>query len=337
MSFAAASFAAACERAREYVKTGNLPSAVLTAAGPRETFAGRAFGPDGEERPELADRIFVLASITKTFAGTGAARLLDQGRLDFTDPIRKFIPEFNRHEWRAKVRVGDIFTHTTGLQGPDMTPLQNDPTLNAANSYTPFLDCDFEYEPDTRMSYRTGTYQLFNEIVRRLTGKPMSRFLANEIYAPAGLKDTGFHPPETPRLMPVVDHPCRTPAELRRFAELEFSGAGLASSARDLVAYAQALLEPGRLLSPAAFARMTAPQPSRPHLNDAGRSGRTWGWNREPQAAFPRQPESGFYHGGATGTLLWIDPEREFIFVFLTNRWGCSNDQAFACLNCFYE
>src|SRR4030095_14363539 len=31
---------------------------------------------------------------------------------------------------------------------------------------------------------------------------------------------------------------------------------------------------------------------------------------------------AGFGHGGATGTELWIEPELDLIFVFLTNRWG---------------
>ena len=34
---------------------------------------------------------------------------------------------------------------------------------------------------------------------------------------------------------------------------------------------------------------------------------------------------SSFTHGGATGTRLWIDPDRELVFVFLTNMWGISD------------
>ena len=67
-----------------------------------------------------------------------------------------------------------------------------------------------------------------------------------------------------------------------------------------------------------------------------GRAMGTVGWVKAGQGAFPEQPEVGFYHGGATGTLLWLDPARRLVFVFLSNRWGSGNEHAFDVLQRLY-
>jgi CubicO group peptidase (beta-lactamase class C family) len=50
-------------------------------------------------------------------------------------------------------------------------------------------------------------------------------------------------------------------------------------------------------------------------------------------AASPRT----FTHGGATGTRLWVDPDRDLVFVFLTNLWGAPDAAMFATLGRVYE
>ena len=48
----------------------------------------------------------------------------------------------------------------------------------------------------------------------------------------------------------------------------------------------------------------------------------------------PKVPASAraFTHGGATGTRLWVDPDRDLVFVFLTNLWGASDAAMFETL-----
>ena len=123
---------------------------------------------------------------------------------------------------------------------------------------------------------------------------------------------------------------------MEAYCRLEMTGSGLWSTAADLVQLGQALLSPGKLMSPETFQRVTAPQPGATRWGEESFSCRTWGWVKERQKAFPRQPWTGFYHGGATGTMLWIDPDRDLVFVFLSNKWGAGNDDAFAALDVLY-
>ncbi|MBT3379142.1 MAG: beta-lactamase family protein [Lentisphaerae bacterium] len=328
-------FDAATERARGYVTSGHLTCAVMAVAGREGTPRMQCFGQDGKAAPELAGRIYALASISKAITGVAIARLVDQGKLSYSDLITEHLPDFGVDERRRTMTIGQILTHSTGLPArfaPDF--LKHGLTTDA--SYRLLCEDELLYSPGTNMQYSSYTYQLLNEIVARLLGQSMTEFLSETVLSPCGMTDTGFAPSSWDRAMPTIDHPVPMGKKMDAYTAMEMSGSGLWSTAQDLVAMAQAYLEPGRLFSRATFELVTAAQPSLPRWKTDQFSKRTWGWVKEDRPEFTRQPENGFYHGGATGTLLWIDPATDLIFVFLTDRWGSGNEHAFETLDRLY-
>jgi len=334
VSFIADQFDGAAATARSYVQNGHLPCALVAVADRERVLDIRAFNEAAEVDSEIHCRIFALASITKPIVAVGVARLVDQGVLDYSDLIVEHLPELGVAEWRNKITIGDIFTHTTGLSAKGLPDLIE---LPASSSVDRLFDAEPAYEPCTEMQYATLTYQLINAIVRKRLGLSMSDFLQQYVYEPCGMEDTAYLPVAPERVMPTVDHPMDTAEKLRRFGECEVSGAGLWSSAADLIKLAQSVLEPDKLMSAETYRRHTESQPRLPRVGEDTLSWRTFGWCREEQACFPHKPDTGFYHGGATGTLLWVDPERSLIFVFLTSRWGSGNDHAFEALSLLYN
>jgi len=336
LSLSPSAFEKAAAHARTHVLSGHIPCALVAVGNRERLLAIRCFDEEGDEAPLLQSRIFALASITKAITGVGIARLVDEGRLRYTDAIVHHIPEFGVAEWRKRITIGDIFTHSTGLPTIGLDALIA-ADLSGPGGFNRIFEGKPAYEPGTRMAYTTLTYQLLNEIVARRLGTSMSSFLRQYVFEPCGMTDTSFEPTAPSRVMPPLGHPMNTPEKMKKWSQLEVSGSGLWSTTADLMKLAQALLQPGRLMSPATFRLHTDAQPSLPFANGQGQSRRTLGWNKEPQTHFPRQPQTGFYHGGATGTLLWLDPDRDLIFVFLTNRWNSGNDHCFAALNYLYE
>jgi len=327
-------FEKAAEHAGTYVTSGHLPTALVAVATSKERVGLRAFGLDGKE-PALWEKRFALASISKAISGVGIACLVDRGKLDYTTPVCEIIPEFGTNDQRRRIAVGDIFTHTTGLPGrgaAEVTKAGCPPDLCRRW----LVEDELLYEPGAEMLYTSYTYQLLNWIVERLLDVEMSAFLEEYVFTPAGMTGTSYRPGPEERTVPTVDHPVADPEDMERYCRLEMSGSGMWSTASDLVRLGQVLLQPGRLMRPETFERTTVARSTVIRRGTDEPSCRTWGWVKEPQAAFPLQTETGFYHGGATGTLLWIDPPRDLIFVFLANRWGSGNDHAFATLNVLY-
>jgi len=328
-------FELAAEHARGYVTSGHISCAVIAVAGRQGRAQLQCFGENGTAAPELADDIYALASISKAITGVGIARLVDQGTLSYNDLLAKHLPDFGIDKHRRSMTIGQIFTHSTGLPArfaPDF--LKHGLTPNT--SYKLLCEDELLYPPGTNMQYSSYTYQLLNEIVARLLGQSMSEFLEETVFGPCGMADTGFAPSPWNRAKLTVDHPVPMGAKMDAYVTMEMAGSGLWSTVHDLVAMAQAFIEPGRLVSRETFELVTAPQPSLPRWKTNEFSKRTWGWVKEDRPEFTQQPETGFYHGGATGTLLWIDPAADLIFVFLTDRWGSGNEHAFETLDRLY-
>jgi len=87
-------------------------TALLKAYGQRDVEAGL---------PVTTGTQFTIGSITKTFAATGLAMLVDEGRLDWTKPVRDYVPEFRLHDPIAtdRITVRDLLCHHSGLPRHD--------------------------------------------------------------------------------------------------------------------------------------------------------------------------------------------------------------------------
>lgn len=318
--------------AREYVVSGNLPMVALAVSEGDGLLCRTACDGNAQEDASLCDRQFALASISKAITGVLTAILVEEGVLDYEQPIVDIIPEFGTNDARKTIRFSQIFGHSTGLPSRFVDGA-------AADGYDPqkLLQRMYEEElldePGTRCRYSTHTYQLINEAIRRKLGLTMEQALQQYVCGPCGLTLTSFYP-DAARAMDVVDHPVPDGPQYELVQRLEMSGGGLWSSLDDLQALGRAWLT-DRLVPARTRERATALLPGLPYVdNETVLSRRTPGFCRDQ--AFANQPEGAYYHGGATGTLWYMDPERDLVFVFLTNRWDASNEQAFATLNMLY-
>src|SRR5258706_125045 len=95
------------------VQTGGYPSAVLAVADAETTILTHSVS-SRDYAPAALDSIFLLASITKPIIATAIMRLVEQGHLLLSDPIVRYIPEFELFE-KGRVTVWHVLTHTSGL------------------------------------------------------------------------------------------------------------------------------------------------------------------------------------------------------------------------------
>ncbi len=97
----------------------NGETALLKAYGQRDVEAGL---------PVTTDTQFLICSITKTFTATGLALLVDEGRLDWTKPVRDYVPEFRLHDAVAtdRITVRDLLCHHSGLPRHDWVWMPGD-------------------------------------------------------------------------------------------------------------------------------------------------------------------------------------------------------------------
>jgi CubicO group peptidase (beta-lactamase class C family) len=326
---------------REGVGAGQAPCAVLAIASADQVIRCDAVpSQDGREQPD-ADAIFLLASITKPFMGAAILQLAEQGRLLLSDPVTRYIPEFACYG-KGGVTIWHLLTHTSGMAGEAMQPV-----LVARGSGAAHLDAavhtTLHFAPGTAFQYCNISFWIMGEVIRLVTGEAYPEYIQRHILEPLGMHSTGFgfQGPQADRMMPVhvTDPNDALTSDLGYFRSLALPAGGLWSTAHDLVTFGQALLRGvlGRghsILSQAALKSMT-----RKHtegLRDyAGGQPVSYGLCcfKPPVSTQTLGTCAGFGHGGATGTLLWIEPDYELVLVFLTNVWGLGDRVGYLALN----
>lgn len=148
-------------------------------------------------RPWERDTLQVVYSTTKGVVAACAHLLAQRGELDLDAPVATYWPEFAANG-KERVPVRWLLTHQAGLPAIDrsITPAQAiawEPMVTALAAQRP------AWEPGTEHGYHGMTYGwLVGEVVRRVTGRSIGAFLAEEIAAPLGL-DLWIGLPESER------------------------------------------------------------------------------------------------------------------------------------------
>jgi uncharacterized protein YbbC (DUF1343 family) len=293
-----------------------------------KSYGNRALEPQAE--PMTADTIFDMASLTKVVAtATSMMILVERGQVRLGDPVSRYIPEFAAAGKRG-ITVEQLMTHRSGFPADnDVEDYQQGPekAFQRIWSLAPVAAAG------SRFIYSDVNYIVLAELVRRVSGKPIDEFAAENIYRPLGMKETGFKPAANlqPRIAPTEkrgDHWMRGEVhDPRAYLLGGVAGhAGLFSTANDLAIFCQMILEKGsfhgvRVLSPLGVTRMTEARASGGNASDGNARGLGWdintGYSSNRGDLFP---VGSFGHTGFTGTSIWIDPASETFVVFLSNR-----------------
>lgn len=308
----------------------------------RKAYGSRAVEPQREAM--TADTIFDLASLTKIVAtATSIMILIERGEVRLSDPVTKFIPEM-KGDRRDSITIEQLLTHTSGF-APDFDLKERWSGYDEAMKR--LYREPLRTPVGARFVYSDINYIALAQVVHRVSGIMLDEFARRNIFAPLGMRDTGFRPDTkfVSRIAPTekrrsqMNYLGDSGADAGREGEQWLRGqvhdptsfrmggvaghAGLFSTADDLSIYGQMILNGGiyngrRILSPLTVATMTQPRA----VSESG-AARGLGWDIATSFSSNKGdlfPLGSFGHTGFTGTSLWIDPATETFVVFLSNR-----------------
>lgn len=335
----------------EAVEKGEIPGAVfwLESRGEvyRKAYGRRMVSPGSEAMTE--DTIFDVASLTKVLATTPAIlHLAENGLLDLDAPVSTIIPEFLEGgvrpepndpetvpEDRESITVRHLLTHQSGL--PPGIFLSEQDFWGHEEGARRAATIGLIERPGTRFRYSDVNFILLGEIVRRVSGERLDRYVEERIYAPLELGGTGFLPtagaaelvaPTTEiegygLLRGVVHDP--TARRMQGVA----GHAGLFSDAAGVAGIIRMMLADGRYGTRQVLRAETIDAAISNHLPASLGKKRGLGWDIESPFSYQRGerfPREGFGHTGWTGTSVWVDPATETFVILLANRNHPSED-----------
>jgi CubicO group peptidase (beta-lactamase class C family) len=176
-------------------------------------------------RPWHEDTLQLVFSTTKGAAAICIARLVEAGLIAYSDTVATYWPEFAANG-KSDVTIAQMMSHQAGLPYPDV-----DLGFDAAMAVTPMVEALAAqapiWDPGTKHGYHAVTYGwLAGELLRRVDGRTLGRYFADEVAAPLGLEFwIGLPESEEPRVSTLEAVP---PPEDPKVAALmeQFMGPG---------------------------------------------------------------------------------------------------------------
>jgi CubicO group peptidase (beta-lactamase class C family) len=334
LGFDTTRLAAVTQYLRAAAESGAFPGAVLAVGRHGRLALLAAAGHYGIDDARGVDpgTIYDLASLTKVVGLTTACMLLvDQGKLALDAPVERYLPEF-RGNGKDRVTIRHLLTHSSGL--PAWRPLYQEADSRATALWvvntTPLAT-----PPGVAYVYSDLGAIVLAEVVERITGEPLDRYLERRVFRPLGMPATRYLPPPDwrGRIAPTEKDTVFRHRMLRGEVHDENAGrlggisghAGLFSNALDLSRFAALLLNAGSWDTLQLIRSETVADFTRRQEVVRG-STRALGWDTPPEppestsSAGTKLSARAFGHTGFTGTSMWMDPEKDLFIILLTNR-----------------
>ena len=294
--------------------------------------------------------LFDIASLTKVIGTTTSIMLLvDRGLLKIDDPAGKYIKAFDTPE-KKTITIRNLITHTAGLY--EWYPLYYRAS-NKEESYRLIGELPLMFPVGAQRRYSDLGFVILGEIVEIVSGLPLDKFEAQNIFVPLQMKSTTYNPLSTGNFKKIAATSHGNPYEKRMvydstlgfkireidpaqwngwrtytlrgevndgnawYANGGISGAaGLFSTAEDLQKLVDMLINKGKTPSGQFISEKTVQMfLTKDKFNNG------LGWMMDPDNSFMKNgPEGTFGHTGFTGTSISVIPRYKLSVILLINR-----------------
>lgn len=316
-------------------------------------------------RPMPRDAIFRIYSMSKTVTAVAMMTLMEEGKFALDDPVGKYLPELrdarvytggpaDAPQARPAARpitIRHLLTHTPGFavygrEGEPLALLFERAALGEARDLRDYVarlaPLPLAHEPGAQFHYDGVPIQVAGRLVEVLSGMPLDAYLERRIFAPLGMRDTGFEVPLAKRARiadmtttgPDGRLAAPAPGSIAAAGERSnpyFSGAGgLYSTAGDYARFAQMLLDGGSLDGVTILGRKTVDFMMQNHLTEleagARESGPGEGFGLGGSVVLDaarrgRLGSVGQYGwSGAAGTYYTVDRQERLVAILMTQH-----------------
>lgn len=362
--------------AERYLDTGVLPNAqiLISRDGEIVHFSSQGKAQEESERSIDGGSIFRIASMTKPITSVGFMMLVEEGKVALDTPVQEVLPEFGHigvyaggggdvgfmtRPTAEPMRMLDLLRHTSGLT----YGFQNRSNVDAAYRASKIEDwhgvndldgfvralgqLPLEFSPGEAWNYSVST-DVLGAVIQRISGQSLDRYLAERIFSPLGMADTGFvvsadkidrftdcylwAGPDKGRKM----YDRATQSAWARMPKLLSGGGGLVSTALDYHRFCLMCENNGELGGVRLLGRKTLELmrtnhlPGRSDLSSLSRSlfsetqnsgigfGLGFAVTESPAKAMILGSPGEYYWGGMFSTSFFIDPVERLHVVFMT-------------------
>ncbi len=174
--------------------TWGIPGVAVVVLKDKKVIYSKAFGyRDVANKLEMTTKtIQPIASCTKAFTTAAIAMLVEEGKLEWDKPIRKYVPEFELNDSVVSNRITleDMLSHRTGLPRHDFVWMNTNFTYNQVLERLPFLEPSKDLR--TTFQYNNLMFMAASMVIKKISGVSYNEFVENRIFKPLSMENSNF-------------------------------------------------------------------------------------------------------------------------------------------------
>jgi D-alanyl-D-alanine carboxypeptidase len=149
-----------------------------------------------KKTPNQLDTRFRIGSMNKMFTATAVLQLVQAGKINLTDPLGKYLPDYPNKDVASKVTIDHLLTHTGGTGdffGPEFDKHRLE--LRTLEDYVKLYgERGLGFEPGSRWEYSNYGFLLLGLVVEKASGQDYYDYVREHIFKPAGMNSTDALP-----------------------------------------------------------------------------------------------------------------------------------------------
>ncbi|GEK10923.1 beta-lactamase family protein [Pseudoalteromonas sp. McH1-7] len=174
------------------LKEKSVPGAALSVVHIEHGSYVKGFGQTKSRKGSRVDEHtrFRLASVSKTFAGSLAAKLASEGHFNIDDKVSLYLPQFIDGDY-SQLKLYHLLSHSSGL-----VPNAYDNLIESRMEYPQIVERLLQVEalcqPGQCYGYQNVMFSLIGDVIEKTTGISYQTWMQEFIFAPLNMRDAGL-------------------------------------------------------------------------------------------------------------------------------------------------
>lgn len=173
----------------------NVPGLAIAVVAGGEVVYAEGFGHrDVEEKlPMTPDTLFAIGSTTKAMTATVLGMLVDEGKLEWDEPLLTYLPSFRLSDpmTTARITPRDLVTHRSGLPRHDLLWYNNNESTRA-EMIARFAYLELTEDLRVKFQYNNLMFMTAGYLAGKLNGTTWEEVVDERLFTPLGMERSNF-------------------------------------------------------------------------------------------------------------------------------------------------
>jgi CubicO group peptidase (beta-lactamase class C family) len=177
---------------KKNIDNNHIPGLSIAIVDKNQVIFSKGYGKDGNNRAIISSTPFAIASLSKAFAAMAVMQLVEAGKINLDEPLKKYVPSFKMADTRAdKITVRQLLNQTSGLSDvvyPELSFKQQ--PASTLNTLDNLKDVELANNPGEKFQYHNPNYQLIAHLVEVVSRMKFADYLQKHIFTPLQMTHT---------------------------------------------------------------------------------------------------------------------------------------------------